>query len=223
MTTTKNRGLVVAKPPNAKGAVLTSQLPNVVYPLRSARRLRITSVHSLYNALSRCNVASIPPFRTPRRATSATSLINNNDNVTTPNTVAHTRHNVLFLSRTPRFDTQTLRALHRPLRSNCITLSHSGKDACCPTTFRLIVTTGPYPYKCCCNANRHYEYQRGSHVECFSHLSNPMLSQMSVRVAIPPIPHVAIRRRPLNRSDTAVHTHIVHTEGTTGSEFRRFK
>lgn len=218
MTTSNDRGVLLVNSPNDNGSVLTGHLPSVLPPLSLKRDLRAAGVRSITKGLNGSNkLVSGHPFHTPRRAVSAMTVANKKD-FPRPNRVDLTRGKVLCLSRLPRCDHGMLRILHRPLRSEGVAISHVQYGMRCPTDFVLMTSVGPYPYKCCARPAGTYIYDPKRMRGCLGHVSKPLLSHVSLRVRIAPLPFRRVTSSHPNRSDTAVHRHIVHTQRVRRTE-----
>lgn len=212
MTTTNKRGLVVVNTPKDKGSVVTGHLPSVLPPLSLNRDLRAAGVRSMTKGLGHgSSLVARHPFHSPRRAVSRMTVMNKND-FPRPKRVDLTRGKVLFLSRLPRFGEGMLRMLQRPLRSEEVAVSQVGDDVSCPTDFALMTSVGPYPYKCCGRPAGTYMYDPKRMRGCLGGVSNPLLSEVSVRVRVVPMPFSGVSSREEKRSDRAVHRQIVGTQ-----------
>lgn len=212
MTTTNKRGLVLINTPNYNGSVVTGHLPSVLPPLSLNRDLRAAGVRSITKGLKHgTSLVSRHPFHSPRRAVSRATVMKKKD-FPRPNRVDLTRGNMLFLSRLPRFREKMLRMLHRPLRSHHVAVSQMGYDVSCPTDFALVTSVGPYPYKCCGRPAGTYIYSPKRMRGCLGGVSNPLLSQVSVRVRVIPIPFRRVTDGQPTRPDYRVHGHMVGTQ-----------
>lgn len=219
MTTTKDRGLVLVNPPKDNGSVLTGHLPSVLPPFALRRSLRAAGVRSITNGVKlSASLVARHPFHSPRRAVSGITVINKNT-FPRPKRVDLTRGKVLFLSRLPRFGQDILRIVHRPLRSQAVAISHTHLSISCPTGFVLITSVGPYPYKCCGRPSHPYLYSPNTIRGCVGHISNPLLSQVSVRMRIIPIPFRGVSSKHPSRYDRTVHRHIVGTHTVRRGHF----
>lgn len=219
MTTSKKRGLVVVNSPKDKGSVVTGYVPDVLPPLSLNRDLRAAGVRSMTKGLKGSDsLVTVQPFHDPRRAVSRMTVMNNNAGPR-PKRVDLTRGNLLFLSRLPRFGEDMLRMLHRPLRSERVSVTQTGCDLSCPTDFVLMTDVGPYPYKCCGRPAQTYIYGPKRIRQCLGHVSNPLLSHVSVRVRVIPIPFRGVTRHRRTRDDTDVHRQIVGTQGVRTRHF----
>lgn len=212
ITTTNKRGMLLVNTPNDNGSVVTGHLPDVLPPLSLKRDLRAAGVRSITKGLGgNSSLVTAQPFHDPRRAVSRMTVINKKT-APRPKRVDLTRGKILFLSRLPRFDEDMLRILHRPLRSRYVAVSETGCDLRCPTGFRLVTSVGPYPYKCCGRPAQGYMYDPKRMRQCLGGVSNPLLSHVSVRVRVIPIPFRRVSGDALKRDDTYVHRHMVHTQ-----------
>lgn len=223
VTTTNKRGYVVINPPNAKGSVLTGELPSVLPRVDFRRRLRAAGVCSVTNRLpTKIRLVAEQPFHDPRRAISTRKLANNK-RAPHPNRVDLTRGNILFVSRFPRFSHHTGRTLHRPLRSNGIAVIHDTNAISCPSTVAIITTVGPYPYNCFNRPAQRYAYAPTTGGQCHSGVDNPVLSEVSVRVRISPISCRGLSSTRGDRDSTRVEGHIGTTHRVRHHQFRNAK
>lgn len=213
ITTTNKRGIVVVKPPNSNGDVLTGHVPSVLPSVAFRRSLRAAGVCSMTKILpGKVSLVGTHPFHSPRRAISPTKLSKNNA-MPHPNRVSLTRGNMLFLSRLPRFSEASVRILHRPVRSNGVAVTHITTAFSCPYDIVLMYTVGPYPYNCFKRPAEGYAYPGNTPRGCLSEMSNPLLSELSVRVRIPPISFSTLSRgRNSRRYSSRVGTEIGGTE-----------
>ncbi len=218
ITTTNNRGVLVMNPPNTNGDVVDGEFPSVLPPLALDRTLRAAGVRSITKGLRKAKLVAHHPFHGPRRAVDSATVIKKKA-CPRPNRVSLTRGKILFLSRLPRFGQSILRILHRPLRSHGVAISHTGVAIRCPTDFVLITSVGPYPYNCCGSPARRYAYPPKTIRHCLSHVSKPLLSHVSVRVRVMPIPFSRLGSGGPLRDDTRVHDHIVTTHGVRDTHF----
>lgn len=222
MTTTNNRGLVVMNPPNSKGSVVTGHLPSVLPPLALSRDLRAARVRSVTNGLTGgMSLVTRHPFETPRRAVSRMTLMNKKASPR-PNRVSLTRGNILFYSRLPRFGGAALRILHRPLRSHRVGVDETGCTVSCPYSFVFMTDVGPYPYNCCNSPARRYIYAPKRVRHCVGGVSNPLLSHVSVRYRVDPMPFGSVSGTTPKRPDTEVEREMVETQRVRTREFGSF-
>jgi magnesium chelatase family protein len=130
-------------PPGTGKTMLARAFSGLLPDLNTEEVLEITGIHSV-SGVTRGELISSPPFRSPHHTSSYVSLIGGGT-YPKPGEVTLAHRGVLFLDEFPEFEKRVIESLRQPLEDNIISISRAKSSAIFPSNFILVAAMNPCP------------------------------------------------------------------------------
>ncbi len=130
-------------PPGTGKTMLARAFSQLLPDLSLEDVLEITGIHSVAG-VTRGELVSAPPFRSPHHTSSYVSIIGGGT-YPKPGEVTLAHKGVLFLDEFPEFEKRVIESLRQPLEDNIVSISRSKGTAQFPSNFILVAAMNPCP------------------------------------------------------------------------------
>ncbi len=130
-------------PPGTGKTMLARAFSQLLPDLSLEDVLEITGIHSVAG-VTRGELVSLPPFRSPHHTSSYVSIIGGGT-YPKPGEVTLAHKGVLFLDEFPEFEKRVIESLRQPLEDNIVSISRSKGTAQFPSNFILVAAMNPCP------------------------------------------------------------------------------
>ncbi|MFA5827173.1 MAG: YifB family Mg chelatase-like AAA ATPase [Candidatus Paceibacterota bacterium] len=169
-------------PPGTGKTMLARAFSQLLPDLELQEVLEITGIHSVAG-VSRGELVSTPPFRSPHHTSSYVSIIGGGA-YPKPGEVTLAHKGVLFLDEFPEFERRVIESLRQPLEDNVVSISRARGTATFPSNFILVAAMNPCPCgntgnkqkACICRPSDLDRYKRK--------LSGPIIDRIDLWVSV---------------------------------------
>jgi magnesium chelatase family protein len=178
--------MLMIGPPGAGKSMLAKRLPSILPQLDRDEILECTCIYSAAGQLTRNEIVSSRPFRSPHHTISDAGLIGGGT-IPSPGEVSLAHNGVLFLDELPEFKRSVLEALRQPLEDAKVTVSRANSAFTFPSGFQLVAAMNPCPCgylghpgkECRCTPNSISKYS--------ARVSGPLLDRVDIHVWVDPV------------------------------------
>lgn len=131
-------------PPGTGKTMLARAFSSILPSLNQQHMLEVTGIHSVVGNLTKLDVMSEPPLRTPHHTSSYVAVVGGGSNPR-PGEITLAHRGVLFLDEFPEFDKKVLESLRQPLEDRVVTISRAKGSIQFPADFILVAAMNPCP------------------------------------------------------------------------------
>ncbi len=170
--------------PGAGKTMLASRLPGLLPPLRGARALEVTEIHSVAGLLPpQVPLITAAPYCQPHHSATQAALVGGGSKELRPGAASIAHSGVLFLDEATEFRGGVLDSLREPLESGEVVIARAGLTARFPAEFLMVLAANPCPCGspggprgCTCASETRRRY--------LARLSRPLLDRIDIQVMV---------------------------------------